>query len=241
MYQEIKPSSQNNGLIDSFWTFSGSEASESFKVLPDNCIDLIFDLSQNQAFVSGVMSKYQLRKLSPNSNLIGARFKVEKFSALSNVPLTETKNLRVDFTEVIPQYNPTILDRLCDQLHVNNQLSFIEGYITKLFAQLDQKQDELILLVAASIRLSKGIVDIRELAKTNHISSRQLERRFKKHVGLTMKEFSNVARFSNTKAAISSLADTSLLKIAFSTGFFDHSHMNYEFKRIAGESPNHFR
>ncbi len=50
MYKEIKPSKESATVIDSFWTFSGNKELESFKVFPDNCVDLIVDSQQNKAF-----------------------------------------------------------------------------------------------------------------------------------------------------------------------------------------------
>jgi len=49
MYQEIKPSKGIDDVIDTIWAFSDYKSSENFKVLPDTCVDLIFDL--NHKFV----------------------------------------------------------------------------------------------------------------------------------------------------------------------------------------------
>lgn len=189
------------------------------------------------------MTHYQYRTLSIGTNLIGVRFKTENFACISKVPSIEIKNLRVEFSEVIPSYDPMILAQLQGlQLFVDKK-NFLEKLITIVANKNDlkPKADELIFSVAEHVRSSKGIVNIKEVAKHNHISLRQLERRFKQRTGLTIKEFSNVIRFRNAKEAISKFKETSLLHIAFDSGYFDHSHMNYEFNRIAGESPSHFR
>ncbi|MEL6917853.1 MAG: helix-turn-helix domain-containing protein [Bacteroidota bacterium] len=241
MYKEINSSEAFTNLIDSFWTFSNNKESESFKVLPDNCSDLIFDTVENKAFVSGVMTTYQPRELGINSNLIGIRFKTENFRTISNIPLYEIKDLRVEMAHVIPNYNPNILNKLNDISRIEDKISFLEKFVLKTFNQSNKKQDELILSVVNQIRLAKGVINVKDLAKSYHISLRQLERRFKIFIGLTIKEFSNVVRFKNAKDTISKLTETNLLEIAFDTGFFDHSHMNHEFKRLSGENPSFFR
>ncbi len=241
MYQEIKPAEGINNLIDSFWTFSTNKASENFKVLPDTCTDLIFDLNQNTGFLSGIMTNYQLLELKTESNLIGIRFKTEKFGSLSKIPLNETKNLRVELSEIFPAKNFNSLNQLNELETLTDKVNFLESFIETSFKENYRRQDQLILSVAQNIRSSNGIVNIGAIAKSHHISLRQLERRFKSFIGLTVKDFSNIVRFNIAKKAIATQTKTSLLEIAFDTGFFDHSHMTYEFKRISGENPSFFR
>ncbi|WP_431137398.1 AraC family transcriptional regulator [Psychroserpens mesophilus] len=241
MYQEIKPSKGLDDLIDSFWTFSKNKTSENFKVLPDTCADLIFDLNQNKGFLSGVMTNYQRMELATESNLIGIRFKTEKFGSLSKIPLNETKNLRVELSQIFPTKNLVSLNQLNELETITDKVNFLENFIETSFRENYERQDQMILSVTKNIRLFNGVVNIGDLAKSHHISLRQLERRFKNYIGLTLKEFANIVRFKNAKKTIATSTDMSLLEIAFDMGFFDNSHMTYEFKRISGENPNCFR
>lgn len=241
MYQEIKPSEGLKNLIDSFWTYTNNEVSENFKVLPDTCTDLIFDLKQNQGFISGVMTNFQLREIAKESDLIGIRFKTEYFGSLSKIPLYETKNLRVELSQIFPDCNLKRLSRLNDLETITYKINFLEDFLATTFRENYQRQDKMVLSVAENIRSLKGNINIGDLVKSQHISLRQLERRFKSYIGLTMTGFSNIVRFNNAKKAIRSFQEKSLLEIAFDMGYFDHSHMNYEFKRISGENPGFFR
>ncbi|GAA5225203.1 hypothetical protein GCM10025777_58340 [Membranihabitans marinus] len=49
-----------------------------------------------------------------------------------------------------------------------------------------------------TIHASNGKLSISELSKLNHITVRQLERKFKSQIGLSPKEYSNIIRFQNT-------------------------------------------
>lgn len=241
MYQEIKPSKRIDKVIDTFWVFSKNEASERFKILPDTCSDLIFDLNQNKGFLSGIMSTYQFRALATETNLIGVRFKIENFASLFKISLNETKNLRVELSDFLPTNKLHTLNQLTDLEATRDRIDFLEDFIAASFSQNAQRQDNLVLSVVQKIKSLNGVVNIVDLAKWHHISLRQLERRFKSYIGLTVKEFSNIVRFNNAKKAIGSFTKTSLLEIAYDLGFFDHSHMTNEFKRISGEVPSFFR
>ncbi len=242
MYHEIKPQEEHNSLIDSFWTFSNNKEQEHFKILPDTCADLIFDLNQNKGFLSGIMTKYQPQALSAQANIIGVRFKTENFGFLSKIPLDETKNLRVELSEILTTERLDTLNQLTDLEGTMDKIAFIENFIKRTSRELQKNQDQLVLSVAQNIRTMQGLINTSTLAKTHFISLRQLERRFKRYIGLSLKEFSNIVRFNIAKQSIiASRTKKSLLEIAFDTGYFDHAHMHYEFKRMAGENPSYFR
>lgn len=228
-------------IIDSFWTFSKNKTNETFKILPDTCVDMIFDLNQNQGFLCGVMSKYQLRKLGSGANIIGIRFKTENFASVSKVPLNETKNLRVELANILPTMEEDRIYSLSGMERLKDKIGFLENFIAKSFSRNNNGQDQLMFSISHQIRSAKGRLPIVHLAKANHIGLRQLERRFKNHCGLTLKEFSNVVRFNHAKKSIEAKQKNSLLEIAFDTGFYDHAHMTNEFKRLSGSCPNSFR
>ena len=68
----------------------------------------------------------------------------------------------------------------------------------------------------------KGITDIEAVASEIDLSSRQLERQFKKMIGLTPKFYSRIIRFSNIFQVMDS-EDTSWVKVALQSGYFDQS------------------
>ena len=241
MYKEIQPSAGLLGIVDSFWIFSHNQTRESFKILPDACVDILFDLSQGKAFFSGVMTHYQVRELGTEAELIGVRFKAEKFALLSTVSPKETQNQRVEFASIFPHHGSHTLCELHELSSLSKRITFLEKFLFKELKGLSKKEDALILAIIAEIRASKGIVSIHQLAKQMGISLRQLQRRFKDYVGLTIKEFARITRFHFAQQLISSAPHRNLLAIAFEMGFFDHAHMNYEFQRISGDLPSSFR
>jgi len=241
MYQEIKPLNNTNHSIQSFWVFKQNKENIAFKVMPDNCVDLIIDLNQNKGFISGIMTHYQNRELGENSNIIGIRFKAETFPYLSKIPLSATKNHLIEFSNVNLDWNSTMIEELNEFDALLEKIAYLERFFTIQQNKTDYTQDALILSVIKEIRKVKGKVNIKALSKSNFISIRQLERRFKKCVGITLKEFSNITRFQHAKKVISKSKQTSLLEIAFDTGYYDHAHMNNDFKRISGKNPSAFR
>ncbi len=84
----------------------------------------------------------------------------------------------------------------------------------------------------------KGIVKIKELANSLYISNDVFEKRFRKIVGTTPKQFSSIVRL---KSAISQKQQNqSFSDIAFNAGYFDHPHFNKDFKLFTGQTPTDF-
>lgn len=240
MYQEITlPKGTKNG-IEAFWTFQGNNKI-TFKVLPDSCVDLIVDLCNNRIFISGIMTQSENRNLDKDSNIIGMRIKAEQFPFLSKMPICEITNKVVELSNINTSLQSNITDKVYRSTSLMDKINCLENLILIQQNKYKEIQDDLILRIADEVRKSKGNIKIKELSKSNFISLRQLERRFKKYMGITLKEFSNIIRFRNAKKLIAVRKESSLLEIAFDTGYYDHAHMNNEFKRIAGETPSTFR
>jgi len=241
MYREINPSLELKESVDAFWVFSNNKIVEKFKICPDACTDLIFDLNQDIGYLSAPMTKYQRKELKADSNLIGIRFKSENFGSLLGIPLNELKNSTIEIAELIPKFDLGIISELKGTKTILSKVIQLEVFIERVFNQSFERRDELIISVAKRIRLLKGNLNLESLATSYHISLRQLQRRFKYYIGITMKEFSNIIRFKNAKINIKTNPHLSFMEIAFNMGYYDHSHMNYEFNRIVGESPSQFR
>jgi len=81
---------------------------------------------------------------------------------------------------------------------------------------------------------------LEELADTVHLSISALERRFKKYLQKTPKQFLNEIRLENArKQLIESSAP--IADIANECGFSDHSYFSRRFKALFGELPSKFR
>ena len=98
-----------------------------------------------------------------------------------------------------------------------------------------------VLSVIESIQSESIPISIENIAKNHCICLRQLERKFKHQVGVTVKEYDRIVRFKKTKNYIKSQQNDSLLHIALQNGYFDHSHLTNEFKQLSGQVPSEFR
>jgi AraC-like DNA-binding protein len=95
------------------------------------------------------------------------------------------------------------------------------------------------LPVITDITQRQGQISVENLSKKHFITSRQLERSFKEHTGLSPKKFINFVRYQFALKTIQTHASTkSLGDIAFDYGYYDHSHLTNEVKKYSGLLPS---
>ncbi|QHT65251.1 helix-turn-helix transcriptional regulator [Rhodocytophaga rosea] len=92
-----------------------------------------------------------------------------------------------------------------------------------------------------SIIHKKGKVsDMEMLASALRISERQLQRRFKKQVGISLKRYQRVSRFELALKRLATVHYSELTSIAFELDYTDQSHFIKEFQEFAEMSPYNF-
>ena len=93
-YQEYVPSPSLQPFLHCYWSYSSDFSAEiqanANPVIPDGCVDIVFDLNlpaQSQCYVVGPMTKPM-----PNfkNNIFGVRFKPGKAFLFFHSPLRET-------------------------------------------------------------------------------------------------------------------------------------------------------
>lgn len=82
------------------------------------------------------------------------------------------------------------------------------------------------------------MLSVKELSDNLHVSLDVFEKRFRKTVGTTPKQFADIVRM---KALIGQApANGPLLNSALDAGFFDQSHFIRNFKKFTGQTPKEF-
>lgn len=240
-YQQFQPHPALAAYIDAFWITTGnSRKSETVKILPDGCVDLIINLGEDcqtdngtrtinhgSTYLVGTMSHYKLVRIYPETTLLGIRFKPAAFSAFYQfTSMHEVTDLTVDFEE-----------NFSHDLH-----KLIEDpaqYLTKFLSNKLTQPRHNLLPVIADIEMYQGQISVTELAKRHFTTTRQLERTFRQHVGISPKEFTNFIRYQSVLPAIRNKpAERSLADIAVEHGYYDHAHLANEIKRYTGVPPS---
>jgi AraC-like DNA-binding protein len=94
-----------------------------------------------------------------------------------------------------------------------------------------------ILLLIDNIKKHKGDISISELSSNTNLSSKQIERLFRKYIGYSAKKFANIMRFFYVFKDIIHRGTDDLSSIAYDFGYYDQAHFNKEFKKFSKFTP----
>jgi len=241
IYNQFNPHPELRDYIDAYWRVSGNDKElVTEKILPDGCVDIIFNLGDNcvtdndryimqneKVYLVGPMANFKENRMNSETNLLGIRFRPGAFSAFYNFSsLHEITDQTIEFDK-----------NLSPDLQKTIQYSF--SYLNHFFLNQLTKPAHLLLAIVADIQNHKGQINVRTLAQRHFITTRQLERNFRQHIGISPKEFINLIRYQFTLPVIQNKsADRSLSDIAFEYGYYDHAHLTNEIKRYTGLTPS---
>lgn len=117
------------------------------------------------------------------------------------------------------------------------RIDIISDYILKLVQNATVDTDNSIKLAVSTIINSKGMIPINQLREQLYITERTFERRFKKEIGVTPKQFARIIQFSFSLNQLQESDYEKLTHIAYENGFTDQSHFIKSFKQFTGATP----
>lgn len=220
------------------------------RVLPNTALAIAFRCNGNVKYIrenhndnlpistiSGIRKSVRLIHYSKDTTTLVILFREAGAKAFFKEPLHELFEESVSLDNFIPQQKTAIIEELLAEAKTNNQkIAIIEQFLLSRFH--DFKPDKLISAALAIIHSKKGVVKIKELADALYISQDAFEKRFRKTIGSSPKQFCYVVRI---KSIIDQKQDNqNLMDLAFDAGYFDQPHFNKDFKLFTGQTPSEF-
>jgi AraC-like DNA-binding protein len=119
------------------------------------------------------------------------------------------------------------------------RITILEDYLLALYKPFDEYS--LLSNIVDMLTNFNEEASIEDIAKNFSISSRTLNRIFKKHLRISPIKFKKIARFRHSlkNRFISNEFDT-LTKIAYESNFYDQSYFSKIYKSLTGQNPKTF-
>lgn len=187
--------------------------------------------------ISGLRKSVRLIHYLQNSATIIVLFKETGAKAFFNEPLYELFEESISLDTFIKRGKIEMIEEQLTEVQNNMQrIAIVEQFL--LSALGSYTADKLISSAVEIIHSTKGAIKIKELADTLYISNDAFEKRFRKAVGTSPKQFSSIVRMESI--AKQNLQTINLADIAFNAGYYDQSHFNKDFKLFTGQTPTAF-
>lgn len=256
LIKEYTPSPSLRPYVEIFWEGQFNTVNAQLlaqKVLPNGYLEAIIHLSGLHCELPGAdgyapSSDYALIGLFARPyevrfkglvRVFGIRFKPEGLLPTLGLPAAETRDGFFDMELFAGRAFQEFCSRLRESGRPSERVALSEAFLRK---KLERHAPELYYLnrAAEMIRRRKGLVSMDELAGKAYISPRQLEREFKKKIGLTPKRYMRLARLNEANRLLERNNYLGLADIAYETGYADQAHFIRDFKHFTGEKPTVF-
>lgn len=220
-------------------------------LLPDGYSELVFKL--DAPFERWVVGEPGNRSVMRSSYLIGGRFRSvltrnlgrvrvagvkldsRLLHAIIRMPLSKFRDstLPLDALDT-----PALLD-LDDEVKSARSAEQIKGRLDRFFLRslgCKWPGEPAIDGLLQRIHLSRGALSIMQWARTEHINSRTLERRFCACMGMTPKQYSRIVRFKHSyyRLVLAHPGEPG----AHLDAYYDQSHFTHEFRMFVGIPPS---
>lgn len=219
------------------------------RVLPGTSIAMAFCFSgQNsytvnsdrivlpKAVISGLRKSVRLINYSQNTSTLIVLFKENGATAFFKEPLYALFEKSVLLDNILnPNEVRNIEEMLCEAKNNFQRVKIVELFLLKRL--INPNPDIIISNAVVQIQQARGHIKINELADRLYISNDAFEKRFRKRIGSSPKQFASITRMS---AVIPSKPTGRLLETVFDAGFYDQAHFNKDFKLFTGQTPTEF-
>jgi len=206
-----------------------------------------YDLKQDKlqvistSTICGIQSHAKASK-RVNTNqqllLIGIKFQYAGLYQLLNLPLIELYNQSIPKNSL----NNNFLDQLEEQLlSVSARIEIVETLNRELIKYFYQCNTDKECIQFAQLINSFKSHNFTKLKDNTQLGYKQLERKFKKYIGITPKKYFILKRYISFYESWLKRDDYNYIDLVYEHDFFDQNHLIKDFKSILNQSPNQFK
>jgi AraC-like DNA-binding protein/ketosteroid isomerase-like protein len=195
--------------VSSYWTLTVVTPPVRVRVIPDGCVDLVFDLDLAEALVAGV-SEHPFEGVHERpTRLLGVSLLPGVAAPLLDTPLTALGPRWQPLGSVIGPIAGTLARALHDARDMELQIALVEAFLLARLGRVDVRVERALSAIAET----DGREAIDSLGRRSGTSARNLTRLFRDYVGMAPKRF---ARLVRAQAAVRRLADCPALELVHS-------------------------
>ena len=254
-YQTFQPHPDLSPLVNYYWTLEVpfDPNNQKQKIIPDGCIEMTFNFKDKikrytseteyilhpDAMIMGQRTKSFLIEPTGDVDTFAICFYPYGFTNFVNVPLAQLADTELPIETLFGEATgKELAKKMTAATSTQERIQIIEAF---LLAQLKQHAtiENLVKTTVDSLLATNGSHSIREILKNDLSKRRQLERNFKKQIGISPKQLGKVLRLQ-TALKIMLSDKENLTNVAYESEYFDQAHFIKDFKEFIGTTPKEF-
>ncbi|MGH9534929.1 MAG: helix-turn-helix domain-containing protein [Terriglobales bacterium] len=245
-YREAAPEAALAPWALCFWELAvpaASHVDEAHIVFPDGCCALLYSrqpaAARSHLRVVGPTLRPRQVPLEPRQRFWALRLQFAACREALGLDPQALRDQALDFGPLAP-LRARALHAGLDGCGNFAQAAAVFSAALRRWRVPERRVDGEAAAAAAAIAGSDGTEPIAAVAARAGCGPRQLERRFRRAVGLSLKEFARARRIRAVATALAGPRGASWADLAATCGFADQSHLGHEIALTTGESPARF-
>ena len=254
-YQTFQAHPDLEALVKFYWTLEVpfDPNNQKQKIIPDGCIEMTFNLGDNIkryisdkefilhpcAMVMGQRTKsYYIEPLG-HVNSFAICFYPYGFANFVNTPLKNLADIETPVKNLFGEIPAIKLEQeIIYAADTQQRIRIIETFLLNKLN--DSTTIENIVKTTVDTLIStNGSTPINTILKDDLSKRRQLERNFKKQIGISPKQLGKVIRLQTALKMLLN-KNENLTDIAYESEYFDQAHFIKDFKEFTGITPREF-
>ena len=204
------------------------------EVVTHPCVNLVFE--PHGATVFGVQRRRDSRVLRGRGWAVGVKFRPGGFSGFLGRPVHEITDRAVPLADVFGDDGARLAADAAARPEPAAKIDLAEAFLRARLPPPDPEIELVHAVVADMLKLPPGAT-VHEIARRHAVSTRTLQRLFRRHVGVGPKWVLRRHRLHEAAEQLAAGERSDWTRLALDLGYFDHAHFIRDFRAVVGRTP----
>jgi AraC-like DNA-binding protein len=205
------------------------------EVVTHPCVNLVFEPG-GAAAVFGVQRRADVRVLSGRGWAVGTKFRPGGFSGFYGRPVQELTDRSAALEDIFGPAGARLARDGAAAADAAGRIACAEAFLRARLPRPDPEVELVQAVVADMLHVAPGAT-VAEIARRHAVSTRTLQRLFRRHVGVGPKWVLRRYRLHEAAEQLAAGERDDWTRLALDLGYFDHAHFIRDFRAVVGRSP----
>jgi AraC-like DNA-binding protein len=240
LYREYPPPPPLQGRIECFWERDvRALGGHVHRVLPDGCLDVLFEcegVSAATSYVVGAMTRPLLVASSDAGHVFAVRFKPGAAAQFFKLPLFHLTDARIDLCDLW-SHPLALIEQVCAATTSQDRINLVAQELMSILVDARPTQGNVTLALQKLARRPDRSIE--QLCRELGITRQGLAKGFRTSVGVSPKTLARILRMRIVLKHIHRSQRRPILwmDVAQCAGYYDQAHMINEFQALNGLTP----
>jgi AraC-like DNA-binding protein len=207
------------------------------ELLPHPCVNLVFE--GERGAVHGIPRRRGSRVIKGHGWALGTKFRPGGFAPFTTVPMSSLSERAISLVDAFGPDGERLGREAGARDDVAGRIAVVESFLQLHRPQPDAERQLVTRVVSAMLAAPPG-TRVDELARGHGLSTRGLQRLFRRHVGVGPKWVLRRYRMHEAAERIGAGERLDYAELALELGYFDQAHFNRDFRALLGTSPSEY-